>query len=137
MIKALAHVCLFSRDLERSRQFYCDGLGLEVKFRFLRQGELFGFYLKISDSQFLEVFLREEASGGVPQIGHICLETDDLEAMRRRLTVKGIETTEPKLGADHSWQMWLRDPDGTAIEFHQYTPESTQYTGGDCVVTWC
>jgi catechol 2,3-dioxygenase-like lactoylglutathione lyase family enzyme len=47
MIKTLAHVCLFSRDLERTRQFYCDGLGLSVQFRFMRQGELFGFYLKI------------------------------------------------------------------------------------------
>ena len=137
MIKALAHVCIHSRDLARTRQFYCDGLGLSVQFRFIRQGELFGFYLKISDIQFIEVFYRDEASQGVPQIGHICLETDDIEAMRRHLTAKGIETTEPKLGADHSWQMWLRDPDGTAIEFHQYTPESTQYTGEDCIVNWC
>lgn len=137
MIKALAHVCLFSRDLERTRRFYCDGLGLSVQFRFMRQGEPFGFYLKVSDSQFIEVFYRDEPSGGVAQIGHICLETDDLEALRRDLTAKGIETTEPKLGSDHSWQMWLRDPDGTAIEFHQYTAQSTQYTGGDCIVTWC
>lgn len=137
MIKALAHVCLFSRDLERTRQFYCDGLGLSVQFRFLRQGELFGFYLKISDTQFIEVFHREEAAGGVAQIGHLCLETDDIAALRSDLTARGIETTEPKLGADHSWQMWLKDPDGTAIEIHQYTPQSSQYTGGDCVVTWC
>lgn len=136
-IKALAHVCLFSRDLERTRAFYCDALGLEVKFRFVRRGELFGFYLKISDTQFIEVFLRDEAPSGVPQIGHLCLETDDIEAMRRRLTASGVETTEPKLGSDHSWQMWLRDPDGTAIEFHQYTSQSTQYTGDDCIVTWC
>ncbi len=136
MIKSLAHVCIFSRDLERTRQFYCVGLGLSVQFRFIRQGELFGFYLKVSEAQFIEVFLREEASGGVAQIGHICLETDDLETLRRDLTAKGIETTEPKLGSDHSWQMWLHDPDGTAIEFHQYTPLSTQYTGKDCIVTW-
>ena len=137
MIKALAHVCIFSRDLERTRKFYCDGLGLSIKFKFIRQGELFGFYLRISDSQFIEVFHRDETPQGVPQIGHICLETDDLEAMRKKLTEAGIETTEPKLGSDHSWQMWLRDPDGTAIEFHQYTPQSTQYTGEDCEVTWC
>jgi catechol 2,3-dioxygenase-like lactoylglutathione lyase family enzyme len=137
MIRALAHVCIFSRDLERTRKFYCEALGLAIKFRFLRKGELFGFYLKISDSQFLEVFRRDETSQGVPQIGHICLETDDLDAVRKRLTASGIETTEPKLGSDRSWQMWLSDPDGTAIEFHQYTPESTQHTGEDCEVTWC
>lgn len=137
MIKALAHVCIYSRDLERTRKFYCDGLGLVIKFRFMRQGELFGFYISISDSQFIEVFRRDEASQGTPQIGHICLETDDLEGMRKKLTAAGIETTEPKLGSDQSWQMWMHDPDGTAIEFHQYTPQSTQYTGEDCQVTWC
>lgn len=137
MIKALAHVCIYSRDLERTRKFYCDGLGLVIKFRFMRQGELFGFYISISDSQFIEVFRRDEASQGMPQIGHICLETDDLEGMRKKLTAAGIETTEPKLGSDQSWQMWMHDPDGTAIEFHQYTPQSTQYTGEDCQVTWC
>lgn len=137
MIKSLAHVCLYSRDLARTEKFYCDGLGLAIKFRFIREGGLFGYYLRVSDSQFIEVFYRDEASQGVPQIGHICLETDDIQAMRTRLTSQGIETTEPKLGADHSWQMWLYDPDGTAIEFHQYTPQSTQYTGEDCLVDWC
>jgi len=83
------------------------------------------------------VFRRDEAPQGTPQIGHICLETDDLDGMRKKLTAAGIETTEPKLGSDQSWQMWMHDPDGTAIEFHQYTPQSTQYTGEDCQVTWC
>ena len=73
---------------------------------------------------------------GVPQIGHICLETDDIQKAREVLTAHGVETTEPKLGADHSWQMWFADPDGTAIELHQYTPQSTQYTGADCHVDW-
>lgn len=137
MIKSLAHVCLYSRDLAKTENFYCGALGLSIKFRFLRQGELYGFYIRISDSQFIEIFHRDEAPNGVPQIGHICLETDDIQAMREQLTAAGVKTSQPKLGADHSWQMWLGDPDGTAIEFHQYTPESTQHTGADCIVDWC
>lgn len=137
MIKALAHVCLYSRDLAATEKFYCGALGLSLKFRFMRQGGIHGFYIRISDSQFIEIFHRDEKPYGVPQIGHICLETDDIPGMRERLAAAGVETTEPKLGADHSWQMWLRDPDGTAIEFHQYTPQSTQYTGEDCIVDWC
>lgn len=108
-----------------------------MQFRFLRRGELFGFYLKVADGQFIEVFLRSEAGQGTPQIGHICLETDDLEALRSVLVGRGVETTEPKLGSDRSWQMWVKDPDGVAIEFHQYTSESSQRTGADCEVTWC
>jgi len=138
MIKALAHVCVYSTDLARTQAFYCEALGLPIRFRFMRQGELFGFYIRVSDAQFIEVFYRPktECVGG-PQIGHICLEVDDINAMREALTRHGVKTTDPKLGADHSWQMWCNDPDGTAIEFHQYTPESTQSTGEDCLVDWC
>ncbi len=138
MIKALAHVCVYSSDLARTEKFYCGALGLSIQFRFIREGKLFGFYLKIADSQFIEVFYRDEtASSGSPQIGHICLETDDIEHVRKVLTEHDIETTDPKLGTDHSWQMWCSDPDGTAIEFHQYTDQSTQRTGEDCIVNWC
>jgi len=137
MIKSLAHVCVHSSDLARTEAFYCGALGLSVQFRFMKDGALFGFYLKISDSQFIEVFYREKgASPEAPQIGHICLETDDIEHVRRVLTEHEIKTTDPTLGADHSWQMWCADPDGTAIEFHQYTVQSTQRTGEDCVVNW-
>ena len=38
----------------------------------------------------------------------------------------GGVVTAPNLGADHSWQAWLADPDGNRIELHQYTPESKQ-----------
>jgi glyoxylase I family protein len=138
MIKSLAHVCVYSSDLARTEAFYCGALGLSIQFRFIREGKLFGFYLKISDSQFIEVFYRENsASPEIPQIGHICLETDDILHVRKVLTEHQIETTEPKLGADHSWQMWCSDPHGTSIEFHQYTNESTQKTGEDCIVDWC
>jgi catechol 2,3-dioxygenase-like lactoylglutathione lyase family enzyme len=137
MIKALAHACVFSSDLARTEAFYCGMLGLKIQFRFLKDGKLFGYYLRISDSQFIEVFYREGNghSGQLP-IGHLCLETEDLGQVRQALQSHGVKTTEPKLGADHSWQLWSADPDGTPIEFHQYTPQSTQYTGADCVVNW-
>lgn len=136
MIKSLAHLCLYTHDLAATEDFYCGALGLKIKFRFLKDGALYGYYIQVADSQFIEVFYREERASGVPQIGHICLETDDIQQMRAQLTEKGVKTTEPKLGADNSWQMWLHAPEGTAIEFHQYTPTSTQHTGEDCIVNW-
>lgn len=60
MIKSLAHVCILSRNLDRTLDFYCSTLGLEKGFDFLRDGELFGFYLKITGRQFLEVFQTGE-----------------------------------------------------------------------------
>lgn len=136
-ITALAHVCLFSRDLERTRAFYSDVLGLPIRFRFLKEGALFGYYLEAAPNQFIEVFRRNEQAEGTPHIGHLCLETSDIQALHQHLVGHGVEIrVAPKLGADQSWQMWISDPDGTAIEFHQYTPQSSQHTGADCVVNW-
>lgn len=137
-IKSLAHACVYSSDLARTEAFYCGALGLKVHFRFLKNGKPFGFYLRISDLQFIEVFYREPGASPspAPPIGHICLETDDIPALRQALLAHGVNTTEPKLGADQSWQMWTSDPDGTPIEFHQYTERSCQYSRQDCLVDW-
>jgi lactoylglutathione lyase/glyoxylase I family protein len=138
MIKSLAHVCLLSRDLEKTLDFYCGTLGLKKGFDFLRNGKLFGFYVQVTERQFIEIFQAGDDSEEAPprRITHFCLEVNDVEAMRSRLVERGIEVTEKKLGADHSWQIWCKDPDGTSIEFHQYTPESTQLTGKACLVNW-
>ena len=39
---------------------------------------------------------------------------------------RGVEATDPKLGSDHAWQSWIKDPEGNAIELHAYTPQSWQ-----------
>lgn len=139
MITRLAHVCLLSTDLEKCEAFYCGVLGLPKQFDFSKQGKAIGFYLKVSDRQFIEVFLRGEAP---PEKGnlitHLCLEVESVAAITEHLRQNGIEAREPKRGADHSWQTWCKDPDGIDIEFHEYTPESQQLAapGGVCEVNW-
>lgn len=136
-IRRLAHVCIFSSDLARTERFYTEVLGLKTGFRFLRNGELFGFYLQVAEDQFVEVFHRADPANfeRVP-IGHFCLEVESVADTHSHLRAAGIDVTEPKLGADHSWQCWCKDPDGTSIEFHEYTAESCQRTGRPCVVNW-
>lgn len=138
MVKALAHVCLLSRDLDRTLEFYTVTIGLSKGFDFVRNGSTFGFYLRVAAGQFIEVFKTDDSSPEAPprRITHLCLEVDDIDAMRSQLLAKGLEVTEKKIGADASWQIWTNDPDGTPIEFHQYTEQSCQFTGGRCVVDW-
>jgi glyoxylase I family protein len=137
MIKQLAHACLFSTDLERTKSFYCGILGLRVKFPFLKKGRLFGFYLEVAEDQFIEVFLRDHPQKNEePRVGHICLEVDSVTSIRKLLLSRGVPVTDPKLGADSSWQVWCKDPDGTDIELHEYTAQSSQRTGAECVVDW-
>ena len=137
MIKALAHICILSKDLDRTLDFYCGALGLKRHFDFLKDGKLFGFYLQIAPNQFIE-FFKADSNAEIrgQRIHHFCLEVDDLDAMRERLIQLGVEVTPKKMGCDNSWQCWCKDPDGVDFEFHQYTPESSQFTKANCVVDW-
>src|SRR4051812_24173145 len=120
MIKALAHVCIFSKDLDRSREFYCGALGLRRHFDFFKGGALFGFYLQVSAGQFIEVF-KTEASEEIrrQRIHHLCLEVENIDELRDTLIKHGVEVTAKKLGCDQTWQCWCKDPDGVDVEFQQ------------------
>ncbi len=137
MIKALAHLCIFSKDLEHSRDFYCGALGLKPHFSFYKDGKLFGFYLQVAPGQFIEVFKTDPAAEIRSQrIHHFCLEVDDIDALRDLLIKHGVEVTPKKLACDQTWQCWCKDPDGTDVEFQQYTPKSSQFTRANCIVDW-
>ncbi len=133
MIRQIAHVCTFARDLAESEKFYGGALGLEKGFEFIRGGEVIGVYFKAGSNTFIEIFKNTEASGD-GQIRHFCLETDDIEAIYNSLKANGYEATEIKTGRDGSLQVWTADPDGVKIEFHHYTTESAQFKGGKVFV---
>jgi len=135
MVRGIAHICIRVADLEATRRFYCDALGLGKAFDFLRDGGLCGFYLSAGERNYLEFFRRnpEEAVSGSP-IHHFCLKVDSIEETSARLKQAGFTVTDRILGADHSWQAWTTDPDGVKIELHEYTPESCQKTGRDCLL---
>ena len=125
-----AHICIRARDLVDTENFYVNVLGMERVFNFERNGKRFGFYLRIAASEFIEVFEDANATAGDSLIRHLCLEVDDIDAAIAELHAHGVETTEKKIGCDHSYQVWFKDPNGIDIELHEYTPESAQRVGG-------
>jgi catechol 2,3-dioxygenase-like lactoylglutathione lyase family enzyme len=131
VLKSLAHVCLKTRDLEKTADFYCGALGLTRRFEFSKDGRVIGFYLKSANDTFLEVFLDENADPGAarPVLNHFCFETGDIEAVRRALLERGYAPGEIIPGADGALQFWASDPNGLAIEFQQYGAQSSQRTG--------
>lgn len=136
MFTRLAHVCLSVKDLDRSVAWY-EKLGLGILFRFTRKGAPFGVYMQISEGNFVEMF-EDPTMGAVVNNGilHFCLETDDIDAVMATLKERGVEFTPKKLGVDNTWQIWLEDPDGNRFEVHQYTPQSTQHSGGSVEADW-
>ncbi len=137
MTHSLAHICILTRDLEATSTFYCQALGMKRKFDFFKDGNLYGFYLEMSDGNYIEAF-RDDAVGdrvSGPFL-HLCLETDDIEASRQQLMAAGVAVSEIKKGCDNTFQIWFKDPNGLDIELHQYTAQSSQRTGADCIVDW-
>jgi glyoxylase I family protein len=137
MIKQVAHICIGALDLDQSRHFYCDILGLEKGFDFVKQGEIIGFYVKTGANTFIEIFHQAESPSSTnPIIRHLCLEVDDLDGFIADVRAKGWAVTDKKKGGDESWQAWLTDPSGVAVEVMQYTAASSQFTGNPCQVDW-
>jgi catechol 2,3-dioxygenase-like lactoylglutathione lyase family enzyme len=136
MFKRIAHVCLNVKDLQRSIAFY-EKLGMRIGFRFTRKGSQFGVYMEISEGNYVEMF-EDTNMGQVVNNGlaHFALETDDIDAVMAQLTERGVPFTPKKLGVDNTWQIWLEDPDGNKFEVHQYTPASTQFSGGTVEADW-
>lgn len=131
MIMGFTHAAVRVIDIDKSLEFYCGVLGLPEKFRLYREdGSLRLVYLKVAERQFIELFpgasgpfVRPESAAVV----HICFEVDDIQAIYRQLSSRGVATNgEPKTGDDGSLQFWTQDPDGYPIEFHQFTPQSRQ-----------
>jgi catechol 2,3-dioxygenase-like lactoylglutathione lyase family enzyme len=134
MIK-LAHVCIESADLDATERFY-ECLGLRRQFEFRNPaGLLVGYYLKFDDETFLEV-IRVEAVRAEGTVRHFAIESDDVSALRARLLAAGFEAGEKRLGADHTWMVTCRDPNGVFIELHQYDARSMQRHGGVCLVDY-
>ena len=137
MIKQLAHINIGSHDLSASENFYCNVLGMEKTFEFIKDGELYGFYAGAGNTTYVEVFIEESEIGDMPTIiRHLCLEVEDLDATIAEIRMNDWEITDKKFGCDNSWQAWITDPSGVEIELMQYTEESSQFTGKPCDVDW-
>lgn len=127
MIKGLAHACYLVKDLAAAERFYCDTLGLQRAFEFRdeKRGK-YGVYLKVGPRAFIELFAGDPGTASGGSYRHICLEVDRVADEVERLRKAGLSVTDPKLGMDQSWQAWIKDPDGNAIELHEYTAASWQ-----------
>jgi len=136
MVTRIAHICIGALDLEQTRKFYCDGLGVKVKFTFRKAGEIAGYYLDAGNGSFIEMFTQSaQEAGGRQPIRHVCLEVDDIVATAAQLKKTGIRVSDRTMGCDNSWQAWADDPNGVRIELHEYTKDSSQHTGRDCEIT--
>jgi lactoylglutathione lyase len=130
-VSSIAHVAIRVKDVERTLDFYVRQLGMREMMRLDRDGRLWLLYLRITDTQFLEVFPEgvgeRAAERDAVGFNHLCLEILDIDVALRELEAAGVPLIrEKQMGADGNWQAWIEDPDGHRIELMQMMPDSLQ-----------
>lgn len=112
----LSHLFMHVTDLDRSRRFYSEVVGLEVLLEhpgYVRFGGAGGFHIGMEQRD-------------VPQVGaagvEIVIEVDDVEAHYRRMSEHGVTFSSPPeaqpWGATHAW---FTDPDGYRVSIYSST----------------
>ncbi len=123
-VKTLDHVTLVVKDLEASRKFYVDGLGMQ---QMDRPGFSFaGSWFQAGSTQ-IHLILEYAESGPsgnlVPEefrtgrTHHFAFEVDDAHAATARINELGIPIVQgPKARPDGAVQVFVTDPDGHVVE---------------------
>jgi lactoylglutathione lyase len=148
-INGLGHVALKVKDVDKSMAFYNGVLGFPEMLRLHHDdGSLFLVYLRITDTQYLELFpnAANDRAPGLDANGvhHFCLTVERLEPVLDALLANGgtpYVWTKTKAGMalepvgkpvisnglDGNRQSWLEDPDGNRIELMEMAPDCLQY----------
>lgn len=119
-ILCVAHIGLFTNDIDAATKFYGDELGYQHFSLDKPSGGLMLNYYKVNDHQYIEVFpdLKSETQD---RLSHIAFETTNIQQLRDYLDSKGVKVPATlKTGIDGNVSMMIKDPDGHNVEFVQY-----------------
>jgi catechol 2,3-dioxygenase-like lactoylglutathione lyase family enzyme len=114
-VTQIDHVSVIITDVERSRRFYCDLLGLKE----IARPRTFDFVVVWFDlgNQQLHLLLKDRPDTLSPR--HFALRVADIGEARTYFRERGvpIDETTPIPGAD---RFFIHDPDGNRIEIIQW-----------------
>lgn len=102
-----------------ARDFYAGALGLTEKPRPLGLKALPVIWFDAGDDEH-EVHLLATEGYTPPKGNHLCLQVDDLAAMRAHLAQRGVPIQEAA-AIDHRPRFMVADPFGNGIELTQVT----------------
>ena len=125
-ITGISHIALYVHDLERSRAFYEKWLGYQEPYSLSdTNGHLHLTFVKINDTQFIELFPEKASQTNSDRLYHISVQTDDAEAMRLYLASRGVKVPDKaNKGRIGNLEFNVVDPDGHQVEIVQYLPGS-------------
>lgn len=121
-------------NIEGSVQFYADGLGFQMTYKWEHEGKLSWCWLQRGGAAImLQEFWKEghHANVLVEKLGvgvSVCFICEDALAFYKEVISRGLNASEPFVG-NNMWVTGLTDPDGYNIFFESYTTvaEDTTY----------
>jgi catechol 2,3-dioxygenase-like lactoylglutathione lyase family enzyme len=123
-IVGVAHIGLQVSNLHAADNFYGHVLGYDHFSLNKPTGELFLYYYKINDHQYIEIYptLTDPSQD---RMTHFAFETTNIQQLRDYLDAKGVAVPATlKPGLDKNLSFSVKDPEGHRVEFVQYMPGS-------------
>ena len=127
-LNALNHFTIRVVDLERTKDFYSEVLGLPVGYR--PPLGFPGYWLYCGDVPTVHLIGPREGDDAARVAGptglfdHIAFSCTGLAAMRANLAAHGVAFSERIIPRDRQTQLFLHDPDGIAVELN-FPPNET------------
>jgi catechol 2,3-dioxygenase-like lactoylglutathione lyase family enzyme len=129
-LEGLNHYTIRPVDLERTKDFYADVLGLQIGYR--PPLSFPGYWLYVGDNPTVHL-IGPRSDDGHPQkreagptglLDHIAFSCTGLAEMKQRLQKRGIKYEERVLPRDRQTQLFIYDPDGVAVELNYPASET-------------
>lgn len=115
----VVHIGVIVKDVEKSKDFYCDILGCE--FQSAYGTEKFKIVLVKAGNQVIELLEDKTPSDdkrGAGVIDHIAFNVDDIEKALANLQSAGVTILDmPRAASGNKKVMFFEGPDGERLEF--------------------
>ena len=115
-LKSFEHVLIIAQDLEATKDFYTDVVGLVVGER--PDFTFPGYWLYLGDTACIHLSTREHRATGSGAIDHVAFKAEGIDAARARFDAAGIDYTHRLVPGAPLQQLFLDDPNGVKIEIN-------------------
>jgi catechol 2,3-dioxygenase-like lactoylglutathione lyase family enzyme len=136
-LKTFEHVLILADDVDKTKNFYVDMLGLEVGYR--PDFPFKGYWLYLKENKkaaCIHLAMRKQDTGqdyyigkkddvksGSGAIDHVAFNADDIKGMKSKLDKISMEYTHRKVPGFPLEQLFIDDPDGVKVELNYATSD--------------
>jgi catechol 2,3-dioxygenase-like lactoylglutathione lyase family enzyme len=113
-IEGMNHFNVLTNDVEATRRFYVDVLGLEQGYR--PPFNFDGLWLYAGGRPILHISASKVPDSSAGVIDHIAFSAKDLKATIARLQAGAIEYRLTRQVGTNLWQVFCHDPMGARVE---------------------